>query len=354
MQSEVYDKEDTEMILDKKMFAETRDSLERLGLPSSDNVVDKQFAQTFSDGSHYGIELSSMNNPQILSQALKLAKRYRVKVDRVIECRGIMRLPDAEIQQMVAMCADEQIGLLLSIGPRAISDNGSFVHSANGKRVGYRLRGMENVVHAVEDVKRALALGVRGFLIYDEGLLMLLNKMRAQQELPNNIILKYSVHAGCANPLSAKLLEEQGADTINIIPDLDVAMIKTFRDVIDAPLDVFSDTAKEAGGLLRTYDVPNIIRYAAPVYFKCGPISQPFQNHLPSVTELEERVKQARNVVEHIQRYLPEAISVSTKEPTLALPNTCATEQVFRASDVMRNINCFQTQDIYRAAANSN
>lgn len=307
--------------MNEYLFGETRRYLEKINVASGDYNSSGISIKEFSAGGHYAIELSSMNNPKILRQALKLAKNYQVFVDRVIECRGIVRLPNQNITEMVKICSMEGIGLILSVGPRATSDTGAFAASSNGKRIGYRLRGMENIVHAVEDVKRGIDLGVRGFLIYDEGLLYLLNRMRRENELPRGIIFKYSVHAGCSNPLSAKLLEENGADCINVVPDLDVHMLGAFRRSTDVPLDVFSDTAKSAGGLLRTYDVPEMIKYASPIYLKCGPISQPEQNHLPTPIELEERVKQARNVVEHIQRYVPEAKSVSRNEKTLALPS---------------------------------
>jgi hypothetical protein len=304
------------------IFKQTRAYFKQSGLPSSDHEVAEGFKHEFSAGGHYGIELSSMNNLKVLTKTFQLAKQYNIKIHRAIECRGIVRLPDNEIREMASLCESENAGLILSIGPRAISDIGGFVHSPNGKRIGYRLRGVENVIHAVEDVKRAIDLGVRGFLIYDEGLLFLLDQMRNEGALPKNIMFKFSVHGGCANPLSAKLLAQHGADTINIVPDLEVGMITAFRKVIKEPLDIFSDTAKEAGGLLRTYDIPEIIYYASPVYLKCGPISQQFQNHLPSETELEERVKQTKCVVEHIERYLPEAKLVNKKEVTLSLPNT--------------------------------
>lgn len=320
------------------LFKETRDYFKKIGLPVSDYENFVPAASEFAAGGHYGIELSSMNNPKLLAQALELAKRYQVRISRVIECRGIMRLPDAEIKEMVRICAAEQIGLVMSIGPRAISDIGGFVSAPNGKRMGYRLRGIENVIHAIEDVKRGVNLGVRGFLIYDEGVLYLLNKMRQDRELPQDLIFKYSVHACCANPLSAKLLEENGIDTINIIPDLDIWMIKTFREVTKVPLDVFSDTAKAAGGFLRTYDVPKIIQLAAPVYLKCGPISQPEQNHLPTPVELEERVKQAKNVAEHIERYLPEAKVVSKNETTLAIPNSKVDAKLINSDDLVEDI----------------
>lgn len=303
-----------------KLFEETRLYLEKIGLPPWDIDSKFELKNEFEAGGHYGIELSSMNNLKILEEVVKLSKAYDFKIDRVDECRGIFRLPDSEIKEMVRVCSREQIGLNLSIGPRAIYDIGGFAKVENGKRIGYRIRGLENVIHAIEDVKRAVQLGVRGFLIYDEGLLYLLNQMRNEGQLSKSLIFKLSVHICCSNPLSAKLYCQIGADTINIIPDLEVDAIGTFRKVVRVPLDVFTDTAKEAGGFIRTYDIPKIILNSSPVYLKCGPISQMHQNHLPASVELEERIKQTRNVLEHIKRYLPEAKQVSKNEKTLAIP----------------------------------
>ena len=301
-------------------FRDTREVLKKHGFPYQDSIDNNQIMGEFKAGGHYGIEISSMNNISILTKAFKLADKYNLKIDRVIECRGIVRIPNAEIIDMVNICAQRKIGLLMSIGPRAISDIGGFAASPNGKRIGYRLRGVENLIHAIEDMKRAIDLGVRGFTLYDEGFLYLVNEMRAAGDIPKDIIFKYSVHAGCSNPMSAKLLEDNGCDSINVIPDLDVSMLSSFRPLIKVPIDVFSDTAKSAGGFLRTYDIPKIIQYSSPVYLKCGPISQPEQNHLPNEVELEERIKQAVNVVEHINRYLPAAKRVNIHEKTLALP----------------------------------
>ncbi len=304
------------------IFSNTRKTLQDLNFPHGDYAMSPSYAKQFSGGGHYGIELSSMNNPKILREALKLAKQSQLDISRAIECRGIMRLPNAELKEMIDICEDNQIGLIMSIGPRATNDTGGFSRSENGKFVGYRLRGMENIVRAVEEVKRGIEFGVTGFLIYDEGLLYLLNKMRITGLIPADVTFKYSVHACCSNPVSARFLQENGADTINIIPDLDLGMIAAFRQAIEIPLDIFSDTAKAAGGFIRTYDVPEMIKYASPVYIKCGPISQPLQNHLPTLVELEERVKQAKNVQEHIERYLPEAKKVGLQEYTLGIPNS--------------------------------
>ncbi len=300
--------------------ARTRDFLSLHGLPAGDRQAPPPSGGSFAGGGKFGVELASINNAAILRTVLGLAKDYSVRVSRVDECRGIVRLPNRDITEMVQICAGEAIGLLLSVGPRAIYDTGGFVRSSNGRRVGYRLRGMESVIFAVDDVRRAVDLGVRGFLVYDEGLLMLLNKLRQAGELPASTVLKVSVHMGCSNPLSARVYEDLGADTINPVPDLDLDMLRAMRAAVKCPLDLFADTAEEAGGILRTHEVPEIVRVASPVYLKCGAISQPRQNHLPSEGELRERVRQTACVVEMLARHGLAGAQVEPGERTLALP----------------------------------
>lgn len=307
--------------LENTTFQKTRSILVKLNYPSGD-YKDYSSATEFDAGGHYGIELSSMNNIKTIKRAIKLSNQYNVNISRFIECRGIMRLPDAEIKEMVDLCSSLKKGLIMSIGPRSTNDVGGFIMTESGKRVGYRNRGMESIIHAIEEVKRGIELGIRGFMVYDEGLLALLNQMREANLLPKEISIKYSVHASCCNPASAKLLVTNGANSINLMPDISLGMLSAFRKTVSIPLDVFTDTAKAAGGFIRTYEVPEMIKLASPIYLKCGPVSQAQQNHLPSENELEERVKQAKNVLEHIHRYFPEAKEVSNNEFTLAIPKT--------------------------------
>jgi hypothetical protein len=294
--------------------------LMELGYPGRDDASLPSSQSQFSAGGDYGIEVASVNNQKILEEVLRLADHFDLRIDRVDECRGIFRLPDDEIRSMVATCRERQVGLVMSVGPRAVYDTGGFSRSPNGVRIGYRLRGMSNLAYAVEDVLRAAEMGVRGFLVYDEGLLDVLGQMRASGALPAESMLKLSVHAGCSNPASARLFSRIGADTINLVPDLELPMLSAIRQATPCPLDLFSDTAGAAGGMIRTYDIPEFIRVAAPVYIKGGAVSQPYQNHLPSTTEREERMKQVRCVVEMIQRAAPHARPVNRGERTLAIP----------------------------------
>ena len=279
--------------------------IESLSCPVGDNFSLPTSPLAFSDGSHYGIELSSINSLKSLETVLALTQTEGITINRVDECRGIFRLPNTELAEMISLCREKKIDIVLSVGPRATYDNGGFVRSKNGARTGYRLRGMDNIRFALDEVIRGIELGAGRFLIYDEGLLFLLNKLKQKGHLPENIFFKLSVHCGCANPVSASLFESIGAGSINLIPDLDLPMLSSVRQAVACPLDIFPDTSADAGGFIQTYRVPEIIRICAPVYLKCGAVSQAHQNHLPSEQELKERVKQLVCVTEMIQRTAP-------------------------------------------------
>lgn len=298
---------------------DSRRDLEFLGLPSTDHSMPEDSNKTFSDGSHFGIEVSSCNTPETLSAMLDFAAERQLRIDRFMECRGISRLTDSDIKAMATLCHQAGAGLYLSIGARAIYATGAFVRSKNGVRQGYRMVGSEQLCQGLEEIRRAYDLGIRGFLVYDEGFLDVVGRLRSDGRLPADIQLKFSVHAGCSNPASASLLRRLGADCINPVPDLSIAALAGLRNVVDCPLDVFSDTAGDAGGLVRTHEVTDFIEKASPVYLKCGPVSQPHQNHLPDERELKERIRQTACVVEEIQRNGSHLKRVTKEEPTLAL-----------------------------------
>jgi len=299
---------------------ETRDYLESAGYPRGDLYDLPDSRKEFGTGGQYGIEIASAQTPTVIRTMLKFLKQYDFRPTRFTETRGIFRLTDADLKEMVNICIDEDVGLTLSVGPRAFYDTSASARSEQGARISYRLRGMENVVRAVEDVKRAISFGVRGIMSYDEGLLYLLGKMRADGELPSNLYLKVSVHCGHGNPVAFKMLEEAGANSINTVGDLELPMIAAARRVIDAAIDIHTDTPKSSGGFIRTYDVPDIIRIGAPVFLKCGAISSPRHAHLPTEQDVHNRIYQAFRIYETIQRYYPEAKRVTSDDICVPVP----------------------------------
>jgi hypothetical protein len=204
------------------------------------------------------------------------------------------------------LCHDYGAELLMSVGPRAPYDTGATVQTPQGVRISYRLRGMEQVLRGVEDIKRGIDLGVRGFVLYDEGMLWLINEMRKDGALPKDIVFKASAHLGHCNPCSFKVLAGLGADSINPVRDLQIPMIAALRAAVTTPIDVHTDNPPGSGGFIRVYEAPEIVRVAAPVHCKTGNSVVGGHGELTSAADGKKMADQATIVVEMNTKYLPD------------------------------------------------
>ncbi len=302
------------------IFQETRDYLKKIGLPESDLWDMPTSTQRFPDGASFRIEVPTVNTADAVAALLDTATKNNITINRVTETYGMFRHTREEIKQYCKLCADYGAELMLSVGPRATYDTGATVLSEQGVRISYRLRGMEQLVRAVEDVKRGYDLGCRGFLIYDEGMLWLVGQMRKDGALPGDIIFKTSAHLGQCNPASFKLLESLGADSINPVRDLQIPMIAALRAAVKTPLDVHTDNPPGSGGFIRVYEAPEIVRVAAPVHCKTGNSVVAGHGQLTSASDGRKMADQASIVVEMVNKYYPEATQTPKFSPDLHLP----------------------------------
>ena len=295
-------------------MTDSRTSLERLGLPGGDPAGAPASAKRFPDGGQYRIEIPSTEGPRALAVVLEEASKRRVPVHRVSQGSGIMLLTDDEITEMAALGRQAGIEVNLFVGPRATFDIGAQAYSAAGKALGLSLRGADQLVYALEDVKRALRLGISSVLVSDLGLLAVIGRMKKSGELPAGLIIKTSVMMAPANPASTRLLEDLGATTINIPSDLTLSQVAAIRAAIDAPIDFYIEAPDNIGGFIRYYELPDLVRVAAPVYVKLGLRNSP--DIYPSGTHIEntalalsrERVRRAQIACEMLARYAPELV----------------------------------------------
>lgn len=297
---------------------QSSDFLERLGISKKYNV--EYSKQRFPDGAQYRFEVPGIQKPDAMASLLDACENYDVTVHRVTQTKGIMLLTDSEIEEMTDLAKDTRVELFLSVGPRATYDTSASVHTKEGVRIGYRLRGYDNLLYAIEDVKRAVELGVRGIVVYDEGLLWVLGKMRKSGEIPEDVHFKVSAHTGHGNPASAKLLEDLGADSFNPVRDLQVNMMAALRHAINISIDVHTENPESSGGFIRHYEVPDIIKVAAPVYLKTGGAIAKHHGYETSAKEASERVRQVFLVKSMIERYYPEATISKVGAEDLAVP----------------------------------
>jgi hypothetical protein len=280
----------------------------------------------FADGLRYRIEIPSVEGPRVLEAVLDEAERRAVPVRRVSQGSGVMMLTDTETRELARLGADAGVEVSLFLGPRGAWDTGgqSFATSA----VAGVARGRSGVDECIAEVERGVELGIRSFLVADLGVLARLGDLKRDGTLPASLVLKTSVLLPCANPETARTLEELGATTINVATDLSVEALAELRTACSAPLDVYVEVPDDQGGFVRFYEVPEIVRVAAPVYVKLGLRNAP--NIYPSGLHLEdlavrlgrERVRRAELVLRLLGERAPELVEGrgDDRPPDLGIP----------------------------------
>ncbi|MDE2776018.1 MAG: U32 family peptidase [Chloroflexota bacterium] len=304
----------------------TRDFLQNSGYPPGELYDLPTSEKRFPDGAQYRIEIPSTEGPRALAAVLEAAERYGVTIHRVSQGSGIWMLTDEEIREMCRLGAEAGIEVSLFVGPRAAWGTGAQVRASAGKNLGARLRGMDEVVYATEDIIRGCELGLRSVLVADEGQLWLVNEMKKAGALPADLVVKISVQMGAANPISIKLLESMGAGSYNTPTDLTLPQMAAIRAAIDIPLDVYVEAPDDFGGFVRHYETPELIRVAAPVYVKLG--LRNAANIYPSglhiedsaIKQSQERVHRTALVMNIIKRYAGDAVMGAVGADDLGIP----------------------------------
>ena len=287
---------------------DVREFLQFHGLPGGDLYNLPSSEKRFEDGGQYRFEVPGIQGPAAMQALLEALDDFGIEIHRVTQTKGIMTLLDKEIETMLEYASKWKVDLLLACGPRATTDTSASVNTPEGVRMGYRLRGQEHIIRGVEEIRRAAKLGCRSFMIYDEGLLWLLNQMRQEGFIPTDCIFKISAHTGHGNPCSAKLMEQIGANSFNPVRDIQLQMLSAIRAAIDIPIDIHTENPKSTGGFIRHYEVPEFIRVAAPIYLKTGGSVAATHSWDTTEADARKRAKQVALVKRVIDTYYPEAI----------------------------------------------
>src|SRR5437773_728310 len=293
----------------------TASILQGLNLPVRDAYDLPASVKRFADGGQYRIEIPSCEGPRAMETVLAAAREHSVTVHRVSQGSGVMLQTDDEIARMVALGREHAIEVCLFVGPRANWDVGVQAASASGRVLGSSLRGVDQLAYGIDDVRHAAALGIRSVLVADVGQLMVLGQMKRSGDLPPDFVLKSSVTVAAANPATARVLEDLGATSINLPVDLSLPQIAAIRQTIDAAIDFYVEAPDDFGGTVRHYEIPELVRIAAPIYLKFGlrnaPGLYPSGQHLePTVLALSrERVRRAAIGLALLRRYAPDCVA---------------------------------------------
>jgi Peptidase family U32 len=290
-----------------------RAHLRALGLPERDLGELPTSAKRFGDGAQYRVEIPSVEGPEPFRAVLEAARDHGVPVHRISQGSGMMLLTAAEIGEMVALGREAGVEVCLFVGPRAAWDVGVQATTPSGRVAAGALRGGDQLAFGVEDVLRGCELGVRSILVADVGQLWVLGRMKAAGDLPADLVLKVSISFPVSNPATARLLEDLGANALNLPLDLSLAQVAAVRAAVDVPVDVYVEGADDFGGTVRYYEIPELVRVAAPVQLKFtvrnAPGLYPSGGHLATlaVQSARERVRRAAIGLALLERYYPDA-----------------------------------------------
>jgi len=306
-----------------------RDFMEKEGIPGRDLYDLPSSNKAFPDGANYRIEVAGVERASTMEAMIDEARKRKIVVHRAIAAVGGSTFCDfQELKAMAQMACEEKIEVIMTVGHRKSWDSGSKEMSTQeGMMQGFRLRGSDHISYWIADMMRSIKAGFRGFLVYDEGVLFILNKMRREGLIPKETIFKFSVFGGYCNAAGAKVIESMGANTMNPSSDVSLPILASIRSAVSIPLDVYIIVVDSFGGMFRAYEAPEIARLASPCYFKFEPGTSEGDIYKPWVTEswhaefVREKIKIASIVTEIMETHAPK-LKLSGKGPSdLVLPS---------------------------------
>jgi len=311
-----------------KGLPEIRTFMESMGIPGRDGYDLPTSQKTFPDGAHYRIEIAGVERISTLHAMIDEAKARDITIHRVIAAVGGATYCDfEELKAMAQVAREEGIEIIMTVGHRKGWDAGAKeISTPEGSMQAFRLRGSDHISYHIADIMRCIEAGHRGFLVYDEGVLSILSKMRTEGFIPEETIFKFSVFGGYCSAAGAKVVESLGVNSFNPSSDVSLPILASIRKAITIPLDVYIIIVDSFGGMFRVYEAPEIARVASPCYFKFEPGSSEGDIYKPWVSEdwhrefIKEKVKIASIVMEIMKKHAPQ-LEVSTKAPSdLILP----------------------------------
>ena len=310
------------------LLARIREFMEAQGVPGRDSYDLPTSTKSFPDGANFRIEIAGVERASTMEAMIDEARKRNVTVHRAIAAVGGATFLDfEELKALAQMAHDELIEVVMTVGHRKGWDAGAReISNPEGAMQAFRLRGSDNISYHIADLMRCVEAGHRGFLVYDEGVLFILNKMREKGFLPKETIFKFSVFGGYCSAAGVKVVESMGVNSLNPSSDVSLPILGGIRKAIDIPLDVYLIIVDSFGGMFRAYEAPEIARVASPCYFKFEPGTSEGEIYKPWISEtwhqdfIRQKVKIASIVLEIMEKHAPQLKTSPRGAKDLVLP----------------------------------
>jgi hypothetical protein len=305
-----------------EIMSKIRAFMEKQGIPGRDLSDLPASGTTFPDKAHWRIEISGVERPSTMEAMIDEAAKRSIPIHRAVVTVAGSTLRDfSELKAIAEMGRQEQIEVITTVGPRKSWDVGARAPGfKEGGMVGMRLRGSDNICYWFADMMRNLEAGLRGFLVLDEGILFLADKMREEGLIPKETVFKWSAFGGYCNPAGFRVIERLGANSANPTSDVSLPILAAIRKAVNIPIDIYMFITDAEGGMYRIYEAPQVAKVTSPCYFKIEPGTAQADIYKPWVEEkwhsqfIREKVREAEIFVEIMEKHAPE-IRLSGKGP---------------------------------------
>jgi hypothetical protein len=302
-------------------FKRAREMIEAVsGIQAVDYYDLPTSGKRFEDGKDIRLELSGAEGLKPCRTAIDEALELGVPLHKFIfDVGGSTNRTEAELIESAQLAEEYKIEVIVVPEPRPTGDIGRQVATPEGIISGLGLRGADMTKYYVADILRYIDMGFRGFLVWDVGVLRLLNQLRLQGYIPKDVTFKVSIFAGAANPWNVQALQYYGANTVNPVADLTLPQLASIRQAVDIPIDFHVELWKSMGGFNRLFEAWEVARILSPVYFKIEPgpdlamYSSWSEDQLAEL--MKKKVRFARNIIDIIEANYPE-LKVSNWGPS--------------------------------------
>ena len=253
--------------------------------------------------SAFGIEIPSVEHPDLLAVVIEEAMLRGITVTRVSQGSGARLLTDAELGEMLDLAHEHEVTVYL------FSSSRNSFEPLPDTLGGDQLRGEGALSDAVAELHRCATRGVDGMLVADVGLLALAGEHRAAGRL-GALALKTSAAMAPLNSASAAVYERLGATSINVSAASSLEDLKSIRECLgaDTTMDVYVESSDALGGGLRYRDAARFVEELAPVTLKMGlrnatslyPYGAQLRNYAENT--MREKVRRAEILLEQLRR----------------------------------------------------
>ena len=292
-------------------------------LPFTDSLDLRESSGLFREGGAYGVEIPAINSVGALQSTIRFLKEEGVYCTRFNETHGSFLLSDGEVTEMLAICAENEYGLVIGLGPRPEYDvKASFYRTRYGLEVGRRVNNNDAIAASVEEALRVVELGCRGLTIYDIGVLRVLSVLRKKGQIPREVKFKTSSHCAVTNPMIAQIAHDNGADSVTTMHDLGLPVLQEMRRMSPGLcLDVPTDAYVNKGGFIRFYELAEMVQIASPMFLKMGASVQgdPYDTNGEQLSL--RRVRRVKAGLERLEKDLPGRARISPDSPLRCLPH---------------------------------